>query len=117
MRVLARSTGQRVTPYRIAKDWAARSIREGRVADVASRASIQRYQRAAAMAGKAAMDAVIAGDNAEAFRQKQAQMLNNALVSEAKRAADRQSAASGKSVYVRVDIGGRRIFKKKNTQN
>ncbi|EQB06233.1 hypothetical protein [Sphingobium baderi] len=93
MRVLARSTGQRVTPYRIAKDWAARSVRDGRVADVASRAVIQRYQRAAAKAGKAAMDAIIAGDNAEAFRQKQAQMLNNALVSEAKRAADEIEAA------------------------
>lgn len=93
MRVLARSTGQRVTPYRIAKDWAARSVRSGRVADVASRSMIQRYQRAAARAGKAAVDAVIAGDNAEAFRQKQAQMLNNALVSEAKRAADEIEAA------------------------
>ena len=93
MRVLARSAGQRVTPYRVAKDWAARSVREGRVADVASRASIQRYQRAAAKAGRAAMDAVIAADNAEAFRQKQAQMLNNALVSEAKRAADEIEAA------------------------
>ena len=93
MRVLARSTGQRVTPYRIAKDWAARSVRSGRVADVASRSMIQRYQRAAAKAGKAAMDAVIAGENAEAFRQKQAQMLNNALVSEAKRAADEIEAA------------------------
>jgi len=93
MRVLARSTGQRATPYRIAKDWAARSVRSGRVADVASRSMIQRYQRAAAKAGKAAMDAVIAGDNAEAFRQKQAQMLNNALVSEAKRAADEIEAA------------------------
>lgn len=93
MRVLARSTGQRVTPYRIAKDWAARTVREGRVVDVASRASIQRYQRAAAKAGRAAMDAVIAGDNAEAFRQKQAQMLNNALVSEARRAADEIEAA------------------------
>jgi len=93
MRVLARYTGQRVTPYRVAKDWAARSIREGRVADVASRSMIQRYERAASKAGKAAMDAVIAGDNAEAFRQKQAQMLNNALVSEAKRAADEIEAA------------------------
>lgn len=93
MRVLARSTGQRITPYRIAKDWAARTVRDGRVADVASRSAIQRYQRAASKAGKAAMDAVIAGDNVEAFRQKQAQMLNNALISEAKRAADEIEAA------------------------
>lgn len=93
MRVLARSTGQRITPYRIAKDWAARTVRSGRVADVASRSAIQRYQRAASKAGKAAMDAVIAGDNVEAFRQKQAQMLNNALISEARRAADEIEAA------------------------
>jgi hypothetical protein len=88
MRVLARSTGQRVTPYRIAKDWATRTVRSSRVADVASRSAIQRYQRAASKAGKAAFDAVVAGDNVEAFRQKQAQLLNNALVSEAKRTAD-----------------------------
>lgn len=93
MRVLSRSTGQRLTPYRVAKDWASRTVREGRVADIASRSAIQRYQRAATKASKAAMDAVIAGDNAEAFRQKQAQMLNNALISEAKRAADEIEAA------------------------
>lgn len=110
LRVLARSTGQRVTPYRIAKDWAARTVRDGRVADVASRSAIQRYQRAASKAGKAAMDAVIAGDNVEAFRQKQAQMLNNALISEAKRAADeiesavaRMSKVASKRTMASVD--------------
>src|SRR3546814_20940031 len=30
---------------------------------------------------------------------------------------DRQSVVSGQSVSVRVDLGGRRIIKKKNTQN
>ncbi|MFY9350539.1 MAG: acetyltransferase [Sphingobium sp.] len=93
LRVLARSTGDRVTPYSVARDWASRQVREGRVADVASRSAIVRYERAAAKAGKAAMEAVIAGDNAEAFKQKQAQMLNNALVAEAKRAADDVDAA------------------------
>lgn len=96
MRVLARSTGQRVTPYRIAKEWAARAVREGTVNDVASRGAIRRHERAAAKAGKAAMEAVIAGDRAEAFRQKQAQMLNNALVAEARRAADDVDAAVGR---------------------
>lgn len=93
LRVLARSTGQRITPYSIAKDWAARTVREGRVRDVASRSSIQRYQRAASKAGKAAMEAILKGDNAEAFRQKQAQMLNNALVSEAAKTADQVESA------------------------
>src|SRR3546814_16349507 len=32
-------------------------------------------------------------------------------------ALDRKSVVSGKSVSVRVDLGGRRIIKKKNTQN
>src|SRR3546814_17121822 len=31
--------------------------------------------------------------------------------------ADRKSVVSGKSVSVRVDLGGRRIIKKKNTTN
>src|SRR3546814_18691956 len=30
---------------------------------------------------------------------------------------DRKSVVSGKSVYVRVDLGGRRIIKKTNTKN
>ncbi|WP_198147422.1 LPD3 domain-containing protein [Sphingobium chungbukense] len=88
LRVLARSTGDRVTPYRVAREWASRQVREGMVKDVASRSAIVRYERAASKAGRQAMEAVIAGDNAEAFRQKQAQMLNNALVAEARLAAD-----------------------------
>src|SRR3546814_689437 len=93
MRVLARRTGQRPTPYSIAKEWAARTVREGTVNSVASRSAIQRYQRAASKAGKSAMDAILAGDTVEAFRHKQAQLLNNALISEAKKAADEVDVA------------------------
>lgn len=93
LRVLARSTGERVTPYSVARDWASQQVREGKVKDVASRSAIVRYERAASKAGRLAMEAVIAGDNAEAFRQKQAQMLNNALVAEARRAADEVDSA------------------------
>src|SRR3546814_16642269 len=32
-------------------------------------------------------------------------------------ARDRKSVVAGKSVYVRVDLGGRRIIKKKNTSH
>ncbi|WP_088183965.1 acetyltransferase [Sphingobium sp. Z007] len=88
LRVLGRMTGNRVTPYSVAKSWAEKQIMEGRVRDVASRSAIIRYERAAAKAGKAAMDAVIAKDHEEAFRQKQAQMINNALVAAARRGAD-----------------------------
>lgn len=93
LRVLGRMTGQRVTPYSVAKSWAERQITDGRVRDVASRSAIVRYERAAAKAGRAAMDAVIAKDNEEAFRQKQSQMLNNALVAAARRGADQVDEA------------------------
>ena len=90
LRVLSSKTKAetRPTPYRIARLWAAEKIRTGQVKDVASRAAIQRYLRAASKAGKAAEQAYMAGDTDEAFKQKQAQMLNNALVAEAKEAAD-----------------------------
>ncbi len=88
LRVLGRMTGERVTPYSVAKAWAERQVMEGRVRDVASRSAVIRYERAAAKAGKAAMDAVIANDHEEAFRQKQSQMLNNALIAAARRGAD-----------------------------
>lgn len=93
LRVLGRMTGQRVTPYTVAKSWAERQITDGRVRDVASRSAIIRYERAAAKAGRAAMDAVIAKDHEEAFRQKQSQMLNNALVAAARRGADQVDEA------------------------
>lgn len=93
LRVLGRMTGQRVTPYSVAKSWAERQVTDGRVRDVASRSAIIRYERAAAKAGRAAMDAVIANDHEEAFRQKQSQMLNNALVAAARRGADQVDEA------------------------
>ena len=63
------------------------------VQDAVSGASIQRYGRAAAKAGKAAEAAIVSGDAAEAYRQKQAQMLNNALLAEAGRMRDAVNAA------------------------
>lgn len=88
LRYLARRTRASPTPYRMAREWAARKIRAGRVNDVASRAAMQRYSRASAKAAKLAEEAIIAGDYDEAFRQKQAQMLNHALLAEAKAAGD-----------------------------
>lgn len=88
LRVLARTTGRTPTPYRVAREWARSRVRSGVVNDVSSAAAIQRYQRAASKAGRAAMDAAIAGDRNAAFRAKQQQMINNALVSEAKVAQD-----------------------------
>lgn len=96
LRVIARGTGERPTPYSAAKEWASRSLREGVVNKAVSKSAMQNYQRAASRAGKAAFDAVIKGDMEEAFRQKQAQMLNNALVSEAKKLAEQIEKAVGR---------------------
>lgn len=76
------------TPYQIARQWAARKVRAGRVLDVASRSAVQRYIRATQKAAKLAEEAILAGDVDEAFRQKQAQLLNHALLAESKKAAE-----------------------------
>jgi hypothetical protein len=88
VRQLAKRRGDVPTPYRLAREWAARKVSEGKVIDVASRAAMQRYARASAKAARGAETAILAGDVDEAFRQKQAQMLNQALLVEAKAAAD-----------------------------
>lgn len=89
LRYLSRGTNQTPTPYRMARVWAERKIRAGTVQAVASRAAVQQYARAAAKSGRLAEEALIAGDQQEAYRQKQAQLINHALFMEAKLAADK----------------------------
>jgi len=93
IRVLGRSTGRRPTPYAIARDWARGKVRSGKWVDEVSPGAIQRHARNAAKAGRAAEQALAKGDQEEAYRQKQFQMLNSALVTEAKAAADEVEAA------------------------
>jgi hypothetical protein len=74
-----------VTPLEVARSWAARviagkSVKEG--------TAVSEYARAEAKAGRAVEAALLAGDYAEAFRQKQAQLMAHVLYSEAKRARD-----------------------------
>lgn len=88
LRVLARRSNRSPTPYSLAKDWARDKIASSTVHETTSGAAIQRYSRAAAKAGKAAEAAMAKRDTDEAFKQKQAQMLNNALVAEATRARE-----------------------------
>lgn len=64
--------------------WARRHVREGQVREHATRAAIQQYRRAAAKNAKAAFEALAAGNALGAFRFKQAQLVNNALVREAR---------------------------------
>lgn len=76
------------TPYGIVRAWAKRIVQSGKVADTISRAAMQRYTRGAAKAQRAFTEALLADDHPEAFRQKEAQLLNHALLAEAKAAAD-----------------------------
>lgn len=85
LRALGRQRGEPATPAQVARQWAARLIAEKSVRDATD---TQQFARAEAKAGKAALDAILAGDKDEAFRQRQAQMLNHALFMEAKRAGD-----------------------------
>lgn len=99
IRALARKTKRRATPYEIARKWAAEKIAGGRAAEVISGAALQQYERAARKAAGEAEAAILRGDADETYRQKQRQMLNNALISEGKKAKDR------------VDIAVRRLGK------
>ena len=83
LRALGRRSGQTPTPTALARAWAERTIADKRVGD-GIRPGL--YARAEARAGNAAMKALVAGDHAEAFRQKQAQLLNHSLYLAAKAA-------------------------------
>jgi regulator of extracellular matrix RemA (YlzA/DUF370 family) len=95
LRELGRRSQRKPTAYRVAKQWAEQKIRTSRVADALSGQAMQRYRRSAKVASERAEAAILAGDMEEAFRQKQYQLLNNALVSEAhKRKGELDSAIS-----------------------
>ncbi|HEX8413854.1 MAG TPA: acetyltransferase, partial [Sphingomicrobium sp.] len=96
LRALGRRTNRQPTPYSLAKQWARDKIANSEVKDATSGALIQGYSRAAAKAAQAAQDAMLKGDADETYRQKQAQMLNNALIAESGRVRDAVAAARGR---------------------
>lgn len=96
-RQLARKVGEAPTPAEVIRSWAERVVREGKIVDQASAPAVARHQRSEKAAARAAEAAFLAGDMADAFRQKQKQMVANALY----RAA-RDAKAS-------VDVIGRRL--------
>lgn len=100
VRVLARSTGQQPTPYRLARDWARQKVRGGTVAQEASPAAVQRHTRAVQKAGRTAEEAFLKGDREAAFRAKQQQMIASALLAEAKEAMDEMQAAQARMAKV-----------------
>jgi hypothetical protein len=97
VRQLAKAVGEAPTPADVVKSWAERVVREGRIVDQASGTAVARHQRAERQSARAAERAYLAGDMNEAFRQKQKQMVANALY----RAASDAKAS--------VDVMGRRL--------
>ncbi|MFC0204737.1 hypothetical protein [Novosphingobium soli] len=93
IRALGRRTGRGPLPYQVARDWARGKVRAGKWIDVASPGALVRHARNASRAAKAAEAALLAGDHAEAYRQKQFQMLNNAMAAEAYAAAEEVEVA------------------------
>lgn len=81
VRALARKGGQEPTPYKLAREWAKRSIAEKAVGEVSD---LSQYTRAEAKAAKLAEQALVKGDHDEALRRKQEQMIAHALWMEAR---------------------------------
>lgn len=77
-----------VTPYQLLREWARRKVNEGTVGDAVSKAALQRYVRAFNKARSLFEDAILGGKADEAIKQKQAQMINHALLAEGKKVAD-----------------------------
>jgi hypothetical protein len=96
IRALARRANKKPTPYSIAREWAKNKIAGSTVAEALSGTALQRYERAARNAAKEAEKAMLEGDVSVTYRQKQIQMLNNALISEAKKAKDAVEAAASR---------------------
>ena len=93
MRALARRSGEAPTPMSVARAWARRVVASSKVRDAVTPAALNRYARAARKAARAAEAAMLARDVDEAFRQKQAQLLNHALYREAKEAQEEVEGA------------------------
>lgn len=83
-----KGAGGVVTPYQMLREWARRKVNEGSVGEAVSKSALQRYIRGFNKARNLFEQAILKGDNAEAIKQKQAQMINHALVAEGKVVAD-----------------------------
>jgi hypothetical protein len=92
LRALSRKTGKQPVPWKLAKDWARAHVRADTVRDASK--SVQQYARIASKAAQAVEEALVSGDYEAAFRAKQQQVLNLALMSEAKAAKDETVAAA-----------------------
>lgn len=85
---LARRSGNVATPLKLAREWAERSVRDGRISEHATGAALARHKRNELKAARAVEKAILAGDVDEAFNQKQAQLINHERWRAAKTAKD-----------------------------
>ncbi|MCW5738198.1 MAG: hypothetical protein KIS73_29015 [Enhydrobacter sp.] len=93
LRALARKAGKDAPPYKLARDWARRTIAEKPVGEISD---LSQYTRAESRAGFAALEAATKGDADEALRRKQEQMIAHALWMEARDAKERVETARRK---------------------
>jgi len=93
LRALGSRTQRRPTPYAMAREWARDRIARGIISETISGEAQYRYTRTAAKAARDAQTEFLRGNNEEAFRHKQTEMLNNALAREASKASDAAESA------------------------
>ncbi|MBX3502790.1 MAG: hypothetical protein KF889_25375 [Alphaproteobacteria bacterium] len=85
LRSLGRKAGIEPSPLAVIRRYAADHIAAQPVREAVD---VALHRRAEAKAGRAVLDAVLAGDHEEAFRQKQRQMIAHAMYVEAKKARE-----------------------------
>ena len=76
LRAMGRKTGAKVTPWKLAKEWAEKRVRLQTSQEAVSGRAIQMYARNVAKAASMAEDALAKGDIEEAFTAKQRQNQN-----------------------------------------
>lgn len=110
LRALARKTGRKPTAWKLASEWARRHVRAQSSRDATSGTAMQMYARNAAKAAQRVEEALIGQKFDEAFQAKQQQLLNMALMAQAKLAKDeidkavrRLQKIAGKATIATVD--------------
>jgi hypothetical protein len=94
LRAIARKSGRRPTPWKLATEWAHRRLIGQSVKEAVSGASLAMYARNAAKAAHGAEEALAKQEFNEAFQFKQQQLLNLALLSQGKAIKDQADTAA-----------------------
>ena len=93
LRALSRKAGGRPTAWQAANEWARRHVRSQSAKEAISGRAMQMYARNASKAAQRVEEALVKQDYNEAFTAKQQQVLNLALMAQAKHAKDETDKA------------------------